>query len=160
MGGATAPHPPQAFHDIALRAITRPAIEAQMRMGRSDLIHSCSAMPGGIIHSAHHLRQRAGRIRARHGPEMGDKGRWQPRLFAGPGLGVAPRRLLEPTRRPLPWHQMECRHTLDLSLILPCPHPGPVPLPTEGGVERRDEGNAGCVLAQQHARPFLGFVFT
>jgi hypothetical protein len=91
---------------------------------------------------------------------MGDKSRLQPLLFAVPGLGFAPRRLLEQTRRQLPRHQIKCRKTIDLILIIPGPHHGPVPLYTEGGVERRDEGKAGFVLAQQHALPFLRFFLT
>ena len=68
------------------------------------------------------------------------------RWFAG-------HRRLEPTRRPWPRHQSERRKPITLLLVSPWPHPGPIPLHAEGRVERRDQRQARCVLAQPHARP-------
>ena len=49
MGGTATEHPPKAFNDVELGAITRQPIEAEMGMGRQDLLHARAAMPRGLI---------------------------------------------------------------------------------------------------------------
>jgi hypothetical protein len=56
-------------------------------------------------------------------------------------------------------HHLERRHTIHLILVIPCPHGGAIALHPQRGPSRRHQRTAGFVLAQQHARPGLGFFF-
>jgi hypothetical protein len=122
MGGTAAQHPPEAFNDVELGAITRQSIQAQMRMGRSDLIHPCPTMPGSMIDRDDDLGIGGGRIRPCNLPEMHGKGRLEPRLFPVPSLRLAGGWLVEQARRQLPRHQMERGTTGDEVFVIPCPH--------------------------------------
>jgi hypothetical protein len=123
------------------------------------MLHQCTPMPGCLIHRDDHLGIRTGRRGARHIPEVRCKRHVQALLCALARLGFAARGLLEQARRQLPRHPMERRHTLDLVLVIPRADGGAMPLHPARGPSRRHQGKAGFVLAQQHARPGLGFFF-
>ena len=155
-----APHPPEALNAVALGALTRPPIQAQVRIDLQDVLHTRSAVPWGILNGDHDLRTCAGRIHAGAVLEMGDKGRLEPLLCAVSRLGGAACWLLKPARRPLPRHQMQRGNTIDLILVLPGPHQRTTPLHAQGDVERRDQGKTRFILAQHPALALVGFVFT
>lgn len=99
MGSAAAQHPPEAFNDVELWTITRQPIQAQVRMDRQDLIHTCAAMPGGIVNRDDDLGVHVRRIRPRNIPEMHGKGRLQSLLFTAAGLRLTVGWLVEQARR-------------------------------------------------------------
>jgi hypothetical protein len=131
-----------------------------MGMRRSPLLQQCTPMPGGLIPRADHLGIRTGRRGARHIPEVRCKRPVPALRCALARLGCAARGLLEPAGRQLPRHPMERRHPIDLVLVIPRADGGAMPLHPARGPSRRHQGQAGCVLAPQHARPGRGCFFT
>jgi hypothetical protein len=157
--GPAASHPPEACKDLERRPIARQPLHASMGMRRSPLLQQCTPMPGGLIPRADHLGIRTGRRGARHIPEVRCKRPVPALRCALARLGCAARGLLEPAGRQLPRHPMERRHPIDLVLVIPRADGGAMPLHPARGPSRRHQGQAGCVLAPQHARPSRGCFF-
>jgi hypothetical protein len=74
-----------------------------------------------------------GRIGPRNILEMRCKGCLEPLLFALTGLRFAARWLFKQAGRELPRHHIERRQTIDLILVIPRPHGGPMPLHAQRG---------------------------
>jgi hypothetical protein len=117
VGGPTAQHPPEALNHVELGTLTRQPVQAQVRIGRQDLLHARPAMPRGVINGDHDLGKRPGWIHASRGPEMGDKGGLEPLLFAVLGLGCAVCWLLQQAGGQLASHEVQRRKTIDQILI-------------------------------------------
>ena len=90
-------------------------------------------MPRRIINRDDDLGILTGRIGPGDIPQVGRKRSLQALLFAQPRLGFAARRLLQQPRGQLPRHHIECRHTIDLVLIIPCADGRPMPLHPQRG---------------------------
>lgn len=99
MGGPATEPPPKAFNNVALGAITRQPIEAQMGMGRQDLLHARAAMPRGIINRDDDLGIHACRIHPRNLLEVHGKGRLQALRFTVPRPRLTVGGLVEQARR-------------------------------------------------------------
>lgn len=97
--GSAAQHPPDALHDIALRAIPRQPFHPQMQMSRSHVLQQGPPMPGRIINRDDHLGILPSGIGAGDIPEVRRKGRLQALLFALARFGFAARQLLQQARR-------------------------------------------------------------
>jgi putative transposase len=77
---------------------------------------------------------------------MHNKSRLQPLLFAVTSARLAVGGLFQQTRRQLARHQIECRKTIDLLLIIPCPDQRTMPLHAQGGAQRRYQWKMTCPL--------------
>ena len=133
MRGPAAQHPPEALNNIELRTITRQPFHPQMRMGRSHLFHQGPTMPGRIINRDDDFGILTRRIGAGNIPEVRRKRHLQALLFALTRLHFAARRLLQQPSGQLPRHHIECRHTIDLVLIIPRADGGAMPLHAQRG---------------------------
>jgi hypothetical protein len=147
MGSAAAQHPPKAFNDVELGAIARQSIQAQMRIGRPNLLYPCPTMPGRILDGDDDLGIEACRVCPGNIPQMHGKGRLEPLLFTPPGLRLAVGGLVKQARRSLPRHQIERGKTVDEVLVIPCPHQGPLALHPQGRAQRRHQRKPCFVLA-------------
>ena len=100
--GPAAQPPPEARHDIALRAITRQPFHPQRRLGRAPVLPQGPPMPGRILNR----EDDRGTLPGRRGPgdiPQGGRTRSVPALLcAQTRLGGAARGLLQQARRPLP----------------------------------------------------------
>ena len=158
-GGPAAHHPPEAFNEGELRALPRQPLEAQRGMGCPDVSHCRSTLPGRLIDRHDYLGKRPGRRGARHILEMSGTSRLHPLRLALSRLRLAGCGLREQPCRQLPRDQIARRTTIDVLLVIPGPAHGPIPLHATRRGARGDEGQARCVVAQQHARSRLRFFF-
>jgi hypothetical protein len=157
VGGATAPHAPEALNDMQLRARAREPLPAQLRRGRSDRLHPRSTRPRGMVNRAADLGRRGRWRQAGASLERGGQGAWQPRRLAGARREGAAGGRLQQAGGPWAGHQLERGHTIDLLLVLPRPPQGPVALHAQGGGERRPQRTTCCIWAQPPTRPRLRF---
>src|SRR5215510_164603 len=149
--GPAASHPPETFHHIELRTITRQPIHLPRWIGGEYLVDHRPPMPRRLITRDDPRGICRRRVRAGTIPPMHRKGRWPPLLFAAPGLRCAAGGLLQHASRQPARHHSEGGEAVDAGLISPRPHPGTVPLAPQGRAQRRHQGTAGFILAPPHA---------
>jgi hypothetical protein len=131
-----------------------------MGMGRHDLIDNRTAMPRGIVNDDHHFGGGLSRVGSGNIVYMSHKSHLEPTGFALTRLPLDSSRLFQQPGGQFATGGIEGGVTLHQILIVPGPHPGPMPLDSEGGAKGRGQRKACFILTEQHALAEFGFFLT
>src|SRR4029453_19214525 len=149
---------PEALDHLQLRTVTGEGIHLQMGIGGQDRVDQSPPMPGGLVDHDDHPRVVDGRVGPGHLPQMRRKAHLEMALLGGPWL-LARVRPLDQTRRQAATDEIQGPKDVERVVTIEVADQGPVAFDAQSGAQRRDQGKAGFILAQQHEFPCGGFFF-
>ena len=113
----------------------------------AHLVNGLALMPGRVVDDQHDPGVVRGRIGTGHISEVFGKGLLQGAPFRHRGCLRLPWALHQSGRQ-MAVHQVESAVKVEIGMTIQVAHEGAVPLDTQRGTERRDQREAGFILAQ------------